>query len=157
MLRKTRDLKGCRLGAQDGELGHVRDLYFDEHTWTVRYLVADTGKWLPGRKVLISPFAVKGLHFAAHKIIEVSLTRAQIEQSPPIELHETVSRRFEAEYLKHFGWPCYWAGPLLWGVVPVPTSDLLCSEPPALPSKELSSESEDSHLRSVNEVAGYAV
>ena len=51
MLRKTRNLKGCRLGAQDGEIGHVKDLHFDDHTWTVRYLVTDTGRWLPKQEL----------------------------------------------------------------------------------------------------------
>jgi hypothetical protein len=57
MLRSIKQLYGDKLGASDGEIGHVKDFYFDDQSWTVRYLVADTGSWLPGRQVLISPHA----------------------------------------------------------------------------------------------------
>ena len=49
MLRKAKDLSGYTLGARDGEIGKVREFYFDDQSWTVRYLVADTGGWLSGR------------------------------------------------------------------------------------------------------------
>jgi hypothetical protein len=154
MLRSTKELKGCKLGARDGEIGHVKDLYFDDQGWVVRYLVADTGHWLPHRKVLIAPFAVTGIHLAPHKAVEVSLTKRQIEASPSIEAHKPVSRQFEEQYFQYYGWPYYWPGPLLWGpgdfpgpAVPAPI--------PAEPSPAAPPQGEDSHLRSVNEVSGY--
>ena len=55
MLRSIKQLHGAKLGASDGEIGHVKDFYFDDQNWAVRYVVADTGSWLPGRQVLISP------------------------------------------------------------------------------------------------------
>jgi hypothetical protein len=57
MLRSIKQLYGDKLGASDGEIGHVKDFYFDDQSWVVRYLVADTGNWLSGRQVLISPHA----------------------------------------------------------------------------------------------------
>ncbi|MEO8921887.1 MAG: PRC-barrel domain-containing protein, partial [Caldimonas sp.] len=33
-------------------VGHVKDFYFDDEEWVVRYLVVDTGGWLSSRKVL---------------------------------------------------------------------------------------------------------
>src|SRR5262249_17940584 len=51
-------LKGYSIGAKDGDIGAVDDVLFDDKLWTVRYLVADTAKWLPGRKVMISPIAL---------------------------------------------------------------------------------------------------
>ena len=57
MLRSIKQLYGDKLGASDGEIGHIKDFYFDEQNWAIRYLVADTGSWLPGRQVLLSPFA----------------------------------------------------------------------------------------------------
>jgi hypothetical protein len=65
-LRKTKDFSGARLHARDGEIGHLKDFFFDDQSWTIRYLVADTGNWLPNRKVLLSPFAVMALHSAPH-------------------------------------------------------------------------------------------
>lgn len=154
MLRKTKELLGYKLGARDGEIGHLKDFYFDDRTWTVRYLVADTGGWLPLRKVLISPFAVTGLQPAPRRVVEVNLTKKQIEQSPPIETHQPVSRQFEQEYLQYYGWPDYWPGPLLWGPVNVPGPYL---PPPAgsRPQPRPAVEGEDSHLRSMADVAGF--
>ena len=61
MLRTAGELKGVTIEAMDGDIGSVQDLYFDDQTWTVRYLVVDTGTWLPGRQVLISPFAFQAV------------------------------------------------------------------------------------------------
>ena len=100
MLRSIRQICGAKLGAADGEIGHVKDLYFDDRHWTVRYLVADTGSWMPGRLVLISPHAF-GCLPASGKILPVNLTRKQIEDSPPIESHKPVSRQYEEEYYEY--------------------------------------------------------
>ena len=58
MLQSIKQLYGEKLGASDGEIGHVKDFYLDDRNWAVRYLVADTGTWLPGRRVLLSPHAI---------------------------------------------------------------------------------------------------
>ena len=93
MLRSIKQLYGNKLGASDGEIGHVKDFYFDDQNWAVRYLVADTGSWLPGRQVLISPHSLGRLD-QAEKILRVNLTRKQIENSPSIESHKPVSRQY---------------------------------------------------------------
>jgi len=53
-------------------------------------VVADTGSWLPGRQVLISPHAF-GSFYQDGKVLLVNLNRNQIEHSPSIESHKTVS------------------------------------------------------------------
>ena len=58
MLTKAKTLKGYKLDSLDGEIGKVKEFYFDDQHWTIRYLVADTGNWLMGRQVLISPYAL---------------------------------------------------------------------------------------------------
>jgi PRC-barrel domain len=70
VLRNANDLRGFKLGARDGELGKVKDFYFDDESWIVRYLIADTGKWLAGRQVLISPHAVKQVHAPPQKVVD---------------------------------------------------------------------------------------
>ena len=45
--------------------------------WTVRYFVVDTGGWLPGRKVLISPASVREVDGAGRRL-DGSLTRQQV-------------------------------------------------------------------------------
>jgi len=113
MLRSIKQLYGVKLGASDGEIGHVKDFYFDDRNWAVRYVVADTGSWLSGRKVLISPHVFGSLHQVG-KLLLVNLTRKQIEDSPSIESHKPVSRQYEEEYYRYYGWPCYWQGDALW-------------------------------------------
>ncbi|GBO51858.1 xylulose-5-phosphate phosphoketolase [Pseudanabaena sp. lw0831] len=58
MLNKAKTLNGYSLNSLDGEIGKVKEFYFDDQYWTIRYLVADTGNWLTGRQVLISPYAL---------------------------------------------------------------------------------------------------
>jgi len=42
MLHTTSKMRGFHILATDGEIGHVGDLFIDERTWSVRYLVVDT-------------------------------------------------------------------------------------------------------------------
>ena len=59
MLNKVKTLKGYSIQGSDGEtIGTVKEFYFDDRHWTVRYLVANTGTWLSGRQVLVSPYAL---------------------------------------------------------------------------------------------------
>ena len=84
MLRSLKEIKGYVLGAQDGDIGRCSDFLFDDRDWTVRYIVADTKKWLPGRKVIISPMSI-GDADASSRTLSVSLTRAQIKDAPPLD------------------------------------------------------------------------
>ena len=114
MLRSIKQLYGNHLGASDGEIGHVKDFYFDDTNWAVRYLVADTGSWIAGRQVLLAPHAFSTAHQDG-KVLLVNLTRKQIENSPSIGTHRPVSRKFEKEYYQYYGWPSYWMGDLIVG------------------------------------------
>src|SRR6476620_6311713 len=156
MLRSIKQSYGNKLGASDGEIGHVKDFYFDDQNWAVRYLVADTGSWLAGRRVLISPHAFGSLDQAGN-LLRVNLTRKQIEKSPSIELHKPVSRQYEEEYYRYYGWPFYWQGGGLWGMSGFPILEL-----PAKPFPSESAtargpqlEGPDAHLRSTQAVNGY--
>jgi hypothetical protein len=156
MLRSIKQLYGDKLGAADGEIGHVKDFYFDDQNWVVRYLVADTGSWLPGRQVLISPHAFGSLD-RVEKVLGVNLTRKRIEDSPSIESHKPVSRQYEEEYYRYYGWPYYWQGSGVWGMSGFPVLEL---PPKLLPSQPapvsvLQPVSVDSHLRSTQAVNGY--
>lgn len=149
-LRSVQELYGKKLGASDGEIGHVKDFYFDDQTWTVRYLVADTGGWLAGRRVLISPHSL-GQPDPEGKVLPVNLTRKKIEESPSIFEHEPVTRQQEEEYSRHYGYPYYAESWPLSGLTSYP----VIAPPPPLTDKEKSKM--DSHLRSTRAVAGYSV
>jgi uncharacterized protein YrrD len=160
VLRKAKDLVGYAIHATDGNIGAVTDLYFDDERWAVRYLVVDTGGWLTGRKVLISPRAFGELEWSA-KVLPVSLTKSQVENSPDIDTNKPVSRQHEAAHLGYYEYPFYWGGSGLWGMGEYPgdlssqtaiEAELRANEP-ASPVTA----SDDSHLQSFNAVMGYHI
>ena len=156
MLRSIKQLYGEKLGTSDGEIGHVKDFYFDDQKWGVRYVVVDTGSWLSGRLVLISPHAFGNFYEYDHCLL-VELTRKEIENSPPIEAHKPVSRQYEAEYYRYYGYPSYWNGIEMWGAAGfpvIPPPYLMVSEDD---SHCGSSDGDDPHLRSTKDVAGYHI
>jgi uncharacterized protein YrrD len=122
MLNKAKTLKGYKLNSRDGEIGKVQEFYFDDRHWTIRYLVADTGSWLTGRQVLLSPYALGAVN-SDDKDVEVDLTKKQIEQSPALDSHKPVSRQFEESYYGYYGMPLYWGGPASWGPYSYPVRD----------------------------------
>ena len=153
MLCNTNNLTGFALHATDGDIGAVEDFYFDDDNWTVRYLVADTGKWIPGRKVLISPISLGNVD-AEQKQVSVNLSREQIKNSPDIDAHKPISRQHETAVNNYYGYPYYWAGPYLWGptvypaeaaAMPLPIADAEMREIQTVKEKE---NSQDNHLRS---------
>jgi hypothetical protein len=114
MLRTIKDLEGYAIGATDGEIGRVTDILFDDLSWTLRYLVVETGSWLASKKVLISPFAVGARDFAARRL-EVSITREQVRLCPDVDTEKPVTRQHEVQYLEYYHFPKYWGGADLWG------------------------------------------
>jgi len=114
MLRSMKDLSGLAVEATDGAIGHVKDFYFDDSAWVVRYLVVETGSWLSSRKVLISPISM-GHPDWERKTLPVSITKEQVKNSPEIDTERPVSRQHETEYLGYYGYPLYWGGGGLWG------------------------------------------
>jgi uncharacterized protein YrrD len=148
MRRSAKQFLKYQLTATDGVLGKVADFYFDDYTWAIRYLVADTGKWLPGRQVLISPQSV-GKPDDVATILPVSLTKGQVEASPSIDADRPVSRQHEAELAEHFGWAVYWGSPVVPGA------------PAPIPKDVTEQGSGEAHgdpdLRSVHEVLGYRI
>ena len=93
MLSKAKSLKGYKLDSLDGGIGEVKEFYFDDRHWTIRYLVANTGHWLTGRQVLISPYALVAA-IKLEKHITVDLTKQQIENGPSLNSDKPVSRQF---------------------------------------------------------------
>jgi hypothetical protein len=153
MSQNTKDLYGHKLSAVDGDIGHVKDFYFDDKSWVIRYLVVDTASWLPGRLVLLSPHAFDRWDQAS-KTLHVRLTKSQIEASPPIDSHKSVSRQYEIDYYRHYGWPVYWNGGAMWGLGGFPTVM------PAQINEEsgrLHHHRDNKHLQSTLAVTGYKI
>ena len=98
MLRSVDELKGYTIEATDGDVGEVVQFYFDDEKWTIRYLVADTGGWLPGRKVLISPGALGKVDWNLKKL-HVSMTKERVENS---DREENVHLRSTQEVTNYY-------------------------------------------------------
>jgi hypothetical protein len=158
MLRIAKELHGLTIRATDGEIGTVDDFYFEDETWAIRYLTVDTGGWLGGRQVLISPISVTGVPDWQARRLDVALTKKQVESSPDINTHQPVSRQHEIAYFGYYGYPFYWGGSDLWGAAPNPAG--LAIPIPASTeaiADRMAKESMDSHLRSSQEVKSYTL
>jgi hypothetical protein len=152
MLRSVKGLHGYSVHAKDGDMGKVYDFYFHDDTWIIRYVVVDTGHWLPGRKVLLSWSALGQPDWPALKF-PVTLTREQVRNSPDIDTDRPVSRQQEVDLHNYYGWPMYWMDPGAgaWpGVAPM--------APIYPPPGEAGPEDKgDPHLRSARQVTGYHI
>ena len=161
MLRSMKDMEDYTIGATDGIIGRVKDFYFDDDAWVIRYLVVDAGEGQ--RKVLISPISI-GQPNWSEKILPVSLTRRQVAHSPDIDTDKPVSRQQEMGYLGYYGYGSYWGGGGLWGAGIYPDvlqaglqgrstrADKSASHPEAVVEQH---RHDDPHLRSGNAVMRY--
>jgi hypothetical protein len=150
MLRSLNNLLKLGIAATDGELGGVHDFCFDDWEWSIRYLVVDTGKWLPGRRVLISPVSIGRADWDG-PLLHLNLTQEQIKDGPGIETDRPVSRQQEERLVAHYGWPTYWgsgAAAPVWPGAQASTGEQ--SPGPGAPKA-------DPRLRSAKEVTGYHI
>src|SRR5688572_14442041 len=159
MVRNLKQIEGRALKARDGILGEVRDVYFDDRDWHVRYLVVQTGTWLHRRKVLISPEAFCGLDWGL-QVFPVNLTTEQVRNSPGIDTDKPVTRQHEEALRQYYGWPPYW-GPIfadggLAAPILAPTAAANTSAP-GLTDGNAPLRKGDPHLRSANDTRGYHI
>ena len=134
----------------DGEIGAVDQLYFDDETWAIRYFTVETGSWLAGRQVLVSPISIVHTDWQA-KRLDVALTKKQVENSPNIDTHRPVSRQDEATYSGYYGSPYYW------GFYPAGLADPTANFDNEVLADKIRRESTDSHLRSTEAVTGHHI
>ena len=170
MLRSMKDLQDYVIRATDGIIGHVRDFYFDDEAWVVRYLVVDTGTWLSNRKVLISRIAIGHPNWT-EKELPVSITKDQVKNSPDIDTEKPVSRQHEMRYLGYYGYPYYWGGAGLWGAglypnmmmpgyagfVPAPDAVQSAAEKAYARADAARHQNDDPHLRDCKAVMRYRI
>lgn len=164
MLRSMKALFGYTIRATDGEIGKVADFYFDDHTWTIRYLIVETGSWFSQHQVLLAPQALEQPRWSEQEM-PVNLTKEEVENSPTIDLEKPVSRQHELALHEYYGWGPYWA-PLSTPTIHTPTvyGPIDPSVPPRVarrPRTDRPAEQQtvqtDPHLRSMEEVMGYDI
>lgn len=158
VLWRASEVIGSEIQAVDARVGTVADLLFDDHDWKVRWLVIDTGSWLPGRRVLLPPSAIT-IAEPLRKVLEVGLTEVQVKNCPDLTADEPVSQQREAELVGYYGQMGYgtygyypYAAPMTVPAVPI--------MPPPVTGpgvKEPEERQGDPHLRSAREVTGYDI
>lgn len=159
MKHSVKSLIGFTMGATDGEIGKVKEFYFDDESWVVRYLIVDTGNWLSGRVVLISTQAIVAADWDK-KIFSVTLTKSQIKNGPDINTELPVSRQEEIKLLKYYPWVQYWGGGYYGGGALAINPGPLAMGLPTTKFTEEETEQEknaDKHLRSTKKVTGYNI
>ena len=149
------------MGATDGEIGKVKEFYFDDQSWTIRYLIVETGSWLNGRKVLISPQALLPPDWN-NKVFPINLTKEKIKNSPNIDTEQPVSRQHEIEMYEYYPWTSYWGGGIWGGGMGVSGMMTQVHEPlreavRGENSTETKDDDGDPHLRSTHIVTGYSI
>ncbi|MGK2863188.1 MAG: PRC-barrel domain-containing protein, partial [Chitinophagaceae bacterium] len=160
MKRRIESLIGFTIGGTDGEIGKVKEFYFDDKSWTIRYLIVETGSWLSGRKVLLSPLAVMNNDWE-QETFQVNLTMEQIKNSPPIDTDKPVSRQHEMDLYGYYPWGgYYWGGGMGMGGLGMGMSYPLAMNPAVQKEDDIAVEDkseEDPHLRSTDKVTGYDI
>ncbi len=106
-LRSAKKVSGYRIQATDGEIGHVEEFIMDDSIWKIRYVVVDTRNFLPGKKVLVSPYWIEEIRWEDSNV-SVDLSKGKIEGSPRYDASAPVNRRYEERLYDYYGRPKYW-------------------------------------------------
>lgn len=164
MLHKAKDLFGATIKATDDDhIGALHDFYFDAEEWAVRYLVADVGSWLFGRRVLLAPDSVQSAQWS-DKVFPVNLTRQQVKDSPEIDLAKPISRQYQADLHEHYGWPAYWGADAMpysagGGITPAIQPTIEPTPASDMPAEMIEALEQSDHapLQSIREMSGYPI
>lgn len=100
-LRSTDDVMGYHLRARDGEIGHVEDFLYDDRDWSIRYLVAGTRNWWPGKQVLVPPGWIGSIHWE-DRTVDVEAGREEIRLAPAYDPARIITPEYESELAKYY-------------------------------------------------------
>jgi hypothetical protein len=106
MLMSTKDVLGYTILATDGEIGQVSDFLVDDQ-FKLRYLVIDTGKWLPGKRVALSTAWISSVDPVSTRVV-MNIDRKRIEEGPEYSNEHVLDREYEARLHAHYEYPPYW-------------------------------------------------
>jgi uncharacterized protein YrrD len=147
---------GYKVSATDGEIGTVKDILFEDSTWTLRWLVVATGNWFTSRDVLL-PLSALGTPDPEFQHFPVMLTKQQVKDSPDIKTDLPVSRQMEAQIYAYYSWDPYWAGNFFPMSNAMATPYVSVMPTIELPEPEALAQPENPHLRSITAIIGYDI
>lgn len=107
-LRSTREVTGYQIHATDGDLGLVADMLVEQASWTIRYLVIDTGTWWGGNTVLIPPQWASAINWADESVT-LDMSRETIQAAPRYETYPLLSREQEEDLYRYYTREDYWS------------------------------------------------
>jgi sporulation protein YlmC with PRC-barrel domain len=157
MLYRVSDLQGYTIHATNGDIGTLRTLYFDEEEWGVANFVIDTGKWITGKHVLVSP-EVLGQPDMNRKHLSVNLTREEIQDCPEINTPETASGPYTGVVHTRSRRPVFWSSDpfVLDSLAARPGGSPLPAQPPMHPAP-VTEEVRGPVLHSSRKIIGYNI
>jgi hypothetical protein len=78
MIRSFMKMQGTQLWALDGEIGILKDVFFDDRNWKIQYFIMELGSWFSGMDVLIPPALVSPFDGTS---LKVQLTKRELQVS----------------------------------------------------------------------------
>ncbi|WP_067727689.1 PRC-barrel domain-containing protein [Oceanobacillus damuensis] len=156
MLFYTSELKNYNIDATDGELGKIKDLYFEENSWAIHYASIDTRKWLPGRKVLLSPSSFIQVN-EKDKKLEVDYDKETIRNSPDVPEDSSVSGENKRRIDEYYGWGSNLSDPVLYGGGQIATVNVRTPPEPDTAEGIPDPDEPEHDLRSEEDTIGFRV
>lgn len=149
MLTTLKHFKGYTVKAKNGVIGEVKDICFDDRHWIIRHFVIDTGTWLPGRQLLLSPAVLAQPNWSS-RFFTIVLTKEQVKNSAGRDRKKLDDHKHKGTVDSNYKWPTYWTDSPLPGDISIHNLPLK-SEPDPAETKAVF------YLRSMEEVIGYAI
>ena len=106
-LRSAKEVRGYRVVAIDGQVGHVDNFLMEVENWAIRYLVVSTGSWISRHEVLFTPKLVDKVIWAEAQV-DVNASRTLIEGAPDYHRGEQIDRVYEEQLFSHYTTHPYW-------------------------------------------------
>ena len=103
-VRSVEEVTGYHIHAVDGEIGHVENFMLDDGDWSIAYFIVDTGNWWFGKRVLMSPLAVKSIDWFDHHV-ELDVSREKVKSSPPWDPLDAFTQHYAKRLHDHYSWP----------------------------------------------------
>jgi hypothetical protein len=100
-LRSTKKVTGYSVKATDGEIGNVEDFIIDDRNWKLDFVIVDTGKWLTGKKVIISPKWIKEIKWDT-STVNVNVSVENVKNSPEYDPDKPISEVYESKLHNHY-------------------------------------------------------
>lgn len=110
MLHSIRELCRFRVLATDGKVGRASDFYLTDPGWSVRFIVVNTGRVLPGERILVPPEYIS-VPDGERRTLPIALSKHELaERCAALEGHQPVSQRMADLIEVRYGGAAYGRG-----------------------------------------------